>query len=161
MNIVSSNINQWTLLVAMLPVVYSLGAGHVSAILFDGEQETELLLTIAQSMVSFGVSVQYEIPLVGSARLVYTLWRSGRVCYFGIERRRDRLSCSPRSFLGNYRLLCVGRHYADRNAPEAAIARGSRCVSRYLANPPPAGEVTAFGRSLPKPLSYTEACRAA
>ena len=51
MNIVSSNINQWTLLVAMLPVVLSLGAGSVSFISFDAEQEAELLLTIAQSMV--------------------------------------------------------------------------------------------------------------
>lgn len=52
MNIVSSNINQWTLLVGMLPIVYSLGGGHISAITFDGEQETELLLTIAQSLVA-------------------------------------------------------------------------------------------------------------
>lgn len=52
MNIVSSNINQWTLLVAMLPVVFSLGAGTLSAIPFDAEQESELLLTIAQSLVA-------------------------------------------------------------------------------------------------------------
>ena len=52
MNIVSSNINQWTLLVGMLPIVYSMGGGHVSAITFDAEQETELLLTIAQSLVA-------------------------------------------------------------------------------------------------------------
>jgi cation:H+ antiporter len=52
MNIVSSNINQWTLLVAMLPIVYSMGGGHISAITFDAEQETELLLTIAQSLVA-------------------------------------------------------------------------------------------------------------
>jgi cation:H+ antiporter len=52
MNIVSSNINQWTLLIAMLPVVFSMGAGSLSAINFDGEQESELLLTIAQSLVA-------------------------------------------------------------------------------------------------------------
>lgn len=52
MNIVSSNINQWTLLVAMLPIVFSLGGGHLSAIHFDAEQEAELLLTIAQSVVA-------------------------------------------------------------------------------------------------------------
>lgn len=51
MNIVSSNINQWTLLVAMLPIVLSFGAGSLSVISFDPEQEAELLLTIAQSMV--------------------------------------------------------------------------------------------------------------
>lgn len=51
MNIVSSNINQWTLLVAMLPIVFSMSRGTVSAIPFDAEQESELLLTIGQSLV--------------------------------------------------------------------------------------------------------------
>lgn len=49
MNIASSNINQWTLLVAMLPVVLSMGHGSVIALHFDAEQRQELLLTIAQS----------------------------------------------------------------------------------------------------------------
>lgn len=52
MNIASSNINQWTLLVAMLPVVLSFGAGAPSAIAFDQEQQLELLLTIGQSLVA-------------------------------------------------------------------------------------------------------------
>jgi cation:H+ antiporter len=49
MNIASSNINQWTLLVAMLPVVLSMGHGSVIALHFDAEQQQELLLTISQS----------------------------------------------------------------------------------------------------------------
>jgi cation:H+ antiporter len=52
MNIASSNINQWTLLVAMLPVVYSLSLGAPSGFAFDHAQKTELLLTIGQSFVS-------------------------------------------------------------------------------------------------------------
>lgn len=51
MNITSSNINQWTLLFAMLPVVFSLGRGAISAIPLDAQQQSELLLTIAQSLV--------------------------------------------------------------------------------------------------------------
>lgn len=51
MNITSSNINQWTLLFAMLPIVFSLSRGEMSAIPFDTEQQAELLLTIAQSLV--------------------------------------------------------------------------------------------------------------
>jgi len=49
MNIVSSNINQWTLLVAMLPVVLSFSHGQLTALAFDPEQKSELILTIAQS----------------------------------------------------------------------------------------------------------------
>ena len=51
MNIASSNINQWTLLFAMLPVVFSMSRGAISAISFDAQQEAELLLTISQSLV--------------------------------------------------------------------------------------------------------------
>ncbi len=53
MNIASSNINQWTLLVAMLPLVLSLGAGAVSQISFNPQQQSELLLTIGQSVLAF------------------------------------------------------------------------------------------------------------
>lgn len=52
MNIVSSNINQWTLLVGMLPIVYSMSGGAISSIPLDPEQESELLLTIAQGIVA-------------------------------------------------------------------------------------------------------------
>jgi cation:H+ antiporter len=50
MNIASSNINQWTLLVAMLPVVFSFSRGSISGFDLDPEQRNELLLTIAQSL---------------------------------------------------------------------------------------------------------------
>ena len=49
MNIASSNINQWTLLVAMLPVVLSMSHGAPWALTLDPEQRQELLLTISQS----------------------------------------------------------------------------------------------------------------
>ncbi|MFL6451039.1 MAG: sodium/calcium exchanger protein [Bryobacteraceae bacterium] len=52
MNIVSSNINQWTLLVAMLPVVLSLGKGEITTLAFDQEQSTELALTLSQSVLA-------------------------------------------------------------------------------------------------------------
>lgn len=49
MNMVSSNINQWTMLAAMIPVVYAFSAGHIQPIPFDHEQRIEIFLTIAQS----------------------------------------------------------------------------------------------------------------
>jgi cation:H+ antiporter len=51
MNITSSNINQWTLLVAMLPIVFSMSQGAISGFALDAEQQSELVLTIAQSLV--------------------------------------------------------------------------------------------------------------
>ncbi len=53
MNMVSSNINQWTVLVCMIPIVYGLKLGHFAPIVFDGHQRVEILLTIAQSFLGF------------------------------------------------------------------------------------------------------------
>jgi cation:H+ antiporter len=53
MNMVSSNINQWTVLVAMIPIVYSISRGEVSAIHFDHHQRIEILLTMAQAILGF------------------------------------------------------------------------------------------------------------
>jgi len=51
MNVVSSNINQWTVLAGMIPVVYSLSLGHLAAVPFDGMHRQEILLTILQSLL--------------------------------------------------------------------------------------------------------------
>jgi cation:H+ antiporter len=60
MNIASSNINQWTLLVAMLPVVFSMSHGALTPIVFAAAQESELLLTIGQSMVAMVFLINME-----------------------------------------------------------------------------------------------------
>lgn len=60
MNITSSNINQWTLLFAMLPVVFSLSRGTPSSIDFTPRQEEELLLTIGQSFVALTFLLNME-----------------------------------------------------------------------------------------------------
>jgi cation:H+ antiporter len=51
MNMVSSNINQWTVLAAMIPIVYSFSVGRPSSIPFDAHHQTEILLTIVQSFL--------------------------------------------------------------------------------------------------------------
>ncbi len=61
MNITSSNINQWTLLVAMLPVILSLGAGKPSVINFDEAQQMELLITAGQSVVALVFLLRMEL----------------------------------------------------------------------------------------------------
>jgi cation:H+ antiporter len=55
MNMVSSNINQWTMLAAMIPFIYAWSAGHVRPIAFDHEQLVEIALTLAQSL--YGLTI--------------------------------------------------------------------------------------------------------
>jgi cation:H+ antiporter len=51
MNMVSANINQWTMLAAMIPIVYSFSVGAPTGVPFDEFQRREILLTVAQSML--------------------------------------------------------------------------------------------------------------
>ncbi len=61
MNMVSSNINQWTLLMAMLPVVYSMSVGAASAIPFDAEQRLQLWMTLGQALVGMMFLINMEL----------------------------------------------------------------------------------------------------
>ena len=49
MNFLSSNINQMTMLVAMIPIVYTISAGGIHPIIFNEAQKSEVLLTAAQA----------------------------------------------------------------------------------------------------------------
>jgi cation:H+ antiporter len=61
MNLVSSNINQWTLLAALLPMVLSVSVGHVAAIPLDATQSRDLLLTLAQALLGALFLVNMEL----------------------------------------------------------------------------------------------------
>ncbi len=61
MNMVSSNINQWTLLVAMLPVMYSISVGAVSTIPFDEQQRLQLWMTLGQALVGLMFLINMEL----------------------------------------------------------------------------------------------------
>jgi cation:H+ antiporter len=73
MNMISSNINQWTLLAAMLPIVYSMSRGTVSAIPLDAEQQTELLLTLAQGLLGALFLLEMKLQWWEAAGL-FALW---------------------------------------------------------------------------------------
>ena len=51
MNMVNSNINQWTMLAAMIPAVFNISLGHFEPVVFDHMHKMELALTIAQSVL--------------------------------------------------------------------------------------------------------------
>ncbi|MBI4341846.1 MAG: sodium:calcium antiporter [Candidatus Omnitrophica bacterium] len=50
--LVSSKVNQWTLLVGMLPMVYAISGGHLQPMVLDGRQVEEIFLTAAQSLIA-------------------------------------------------------------------------------------------------------------
>jgi cation:H+ antiporter len=73
MNMVSSNINQWTMLAAMLPIAYALALGRVAMISFDEHQRLEILMTIAQSLLGALLLANMRFAW-WEAALLFTLW---------------------------------------------------------------------------------------
>jgi len=50
--LVSSKVNQWTLLVGAIPVAYTISSGGLAGLPLDGRQTEELVLTSAQSLLA-------------------------------------------------------------------------------------------------------------
>jgi len=72
-NFVSSSINQWTILVAMIPFIYSFGLGRIAAVVFDDHQRLEIILTIVQSYLGFLFLASMDFQLVEAVTL-FVLW---------------------------------------------------------------------------------------
>ncbi len=73
MNMVSSNVNQWTVLVAMIPMVYCTSLGHVEAIPFDAHQRMEILLTLAQGFLGLLLLINLQFAWYEAVGL-FVLW---------------------------------------------------------------------------------------
>ena len=67
--LLSSEVNQWTLLVGGLPVAFALSHGSVAGLPLDGRQVEELLLTAAQAVFAMAVFVSLTLERRGMAVL--------------------------------------------------------------------------------------------
>ena len=66
---VSSKVNQWTLLVGTLALVYSIAKGQPDMLPLDERQAMELFLTSAQSLFAISLIVALALDLKGAAAL--------------------------------------------------------------------------------------------
>ncbi len=73
MNFVNSNLNQWTLLAAMLPIIFGISLGRFDGIHFSEFQEHEILLTLAQALVGALLILDLEFSVLDAA-LIFILW---------------------------------------------------------------------------------------
>ena len=73
MNMVNSNINQWTMLAAMIPIVFNVSLGRFEPITFDEVHHAELALTLAQSLLAGIVLLDLSFS-VWEAALIFLLW---------------------------------------------------------------------------------------
>jgi cation:H+ antiporter len=73
MNMISSNVNQWTMLAAMLPIAYALALGSLGTIHFDEHQQLEILMTIGQSLLGALLLANMRFAW-WEAALLFALW---------------------------------------------------------------------------------------
>ncbi len=66
---ISDKINQWTLLVGMLPIAMSIGAGQVMSLPLDARQHEEFFLTAAQSLFALALLLPLRLSLWGALAL--------------------------------------------------------------------------------------------
>jgi cation:H+ antiporter len=67
--LISSKLNQWTLLIGTIAVVYSIGLGTYGALPFDAKQSAEIWITAAQSFFALSILVNFEISVRESITL--------------------------------------------------------------------------------------------
>jgi cation:H+ antiporter len=72
---VSAKVNQWTLLVGTLPLVYSAGLGAPGALHLDSRQVEEILLTAAQSLFAIAILCNLRLSVL-EAFVLFVLFAS-------------------------------------------------------------------------------------
>lgn len=138
--LISSKVNQWVLLVATLPIVFSLGAGHLGGMPLIQRQQHELWLTAAQSL--------FAVILISD----FALHRREAVALFGLFAAQLVLPTTlgpvdvRMTFTAGYVVLAVLLWVVDP-ARRRAI-RGWPGSVRQAVVPP--------GRALPEPLPPTD-----
>jgi cation:H+ antiporter len=109
--LLSSKVNQWTLLVGSLPLAYSWSAGEVAGLPLDTRQQEEVLLTAAQSLFAVGVLVSLSLSRTEAIAL-FALF----IIQFAIPVMEVRLAIS-----GIYVALAVWGAWRERAAIRARI----------------------------------------
>lgn len=67
--LISSKVNQWTLLVGTLPIVYSIACGRLAALPLDFRQDHEIWLTAGQSIFAVAILANRRISWYGAVLL--------------------------------------------------------------------------------------------
>jgi cation:H+ antiporter len=72
--LVSSKVNQWTLLVGTLPIVFAISSGTLHGLPIDATQREELFLTAAQSFFAVAVLLNLRLSLKEAGFLFGLFW---------------------------------------------------------------------------------------
>jgi cation:H+ antiporter len=117
--LLSSKVNQWTLLIGMLPVVFAVSAGRLGPMEMDQRQVEEMFLTAAQSLFAVAILANLSFSL-GEAAIIFVLFSTQ--LFFP-----DPLFRFYYSFL--YIALALGMVLLKRDARQGIVGLFSRVSS--------------------------------
>ena len=133
--LISSKLNQWTLLIGTLVVVYSIASGAYGVLPFDAKQGAEIWLTAAQSFFALGILANFEIS-VREAVVLLVLFVSQVVLEFLLIRETLTLPVDSHGLLlvytGIYIVLGAGLFVSRRGAVRALFGRAWETISAAL-----------------------------
>jgi len=72
-NFISSKVNQWTLLIAMVPVVYSISCGQISFIPLDAYHKWQLALSMTMTLYGCSTLAKFRFTYI-DASLMFAVW---------------------------------------------------------------------------------------
>ncbi|QZP36727.1 sodium:calcium antiporter [Halobaculum magnesiiphilum] len=96
--LISSKLNQWTLLIGTLAVVYSISLGQYGVLMFDGKQAAEIWITAAQSFFALAILINFRIS-VGEALVLLVLFLSQVLIEFYFIRTMTEAAAEANSIL--------------------------------------------------------------
>ncbi|HYH30777.1 MAG TPA: sodium:proton exchanger [Pseudonocardia sp.] len=110
--LLSSKVNQWTLLVGTIPIVFALASFSLHGLPLDAQQRFELLLTAAQSLFAVSLLITLSLTVWGAVTL-FVLFAVQFVGSLTLPPQIDRMVIIVLSIL--YVLLAVGQLVRKRH----------------------------------------------
>ncbi|HEV7886249.1 MAG TPA: hypothetical protein VGO92_01735, partial [Acidimicrobiales bacterium] len=130
--LVSSKVNQWTLLVGTLPIAFALASGSLHGLPIIAQQREELLLTAAQSVFAVAILINLSMSNREAVMLFALFWAQFLIGAVVPERLHgiERLMVSA-----TYLVLGVVILFKDRGPARRLLKDGFRTPYSQLDGP--------------------------
>ena len=128
--LVSSKVNQWTLLVGTLPIAFAIASGSTHGLPIIARQREELLLTAAQSLFALAILLNLSMSVREAGFLFTLFWAQFLAGAIVPEEHHDT---ELLIFSGIYLLLALWLLVGDRKRVPALLRDGFRTPYSQLA----------------------------
>lgn len=131
--LLSSKVNQWTLLVGTLPLVFALAATSTDGLPLDTEQRFELLITAAQSLFAVAILIDLSVTFYGALALLSLFLVQFFVSVFGSD-QANRATIIMLSII--YTVFAVAQLVRHRRTTLRVVKDGTITPFENLAEEP-------------------------